>query len=183
MLNTYKHLDIPDHELISEGLYRYIKDRTDFLQSDNKFWHWADVNDVLEHNIELNKYIDSLNLAVSFISIIIVDHNVPEVPHIDESTDCRILWPVVNCHTSETRFYTADNALLTDGQLAGNTNYKYIPDIKDCVIIDKLKLTQPAVFNPGIIHSVHLSDTVVPWISIAIGFIHHDDRKTSIDAW
>jgi hypothetical protein len=183
-MNTYKFLSVPDHQKISDCMYEYIVHHTDILKRP-KFWYWLyDIPHVLEHNPDLKDYVASLKLTPAWIGVITVTETQPEILHIDGDPGVRILWPIKNCAGTQTRFYNVDESLLEIQDLDHQAKYKLVTDPGPHEIIDQFELTSPVAFNPGIVHSVHVStSTEFPRLSFAMGFDCQDDRVRSVHAW
>jgi hypothetical protein len=152
-MTLYKHLQVPQHTLISEKLYWYIKDCTQVLE-EKQFWNDLSVEDVLIAVPELKEYVDSQHLEIAQISAIYVEPNTQDNIHIDFNTDIRILWPVKNCEGSYTRFFNIDPKNVQTRRLSNGVWYKRISQKPPYTQIGEVEVISPILFNPGVAHSV-----------------------------
>ena len=174
-MKLFKLLHVPQHQLISEKLYWYIKDRTSVLEQ-GEFWNDLIVDEVLLAVPELQAYVNSHSLEVAQISAIYVEPGAQGHVHIDFNTDIRILCPVKNCEGSYTRFYDIDPKQVQVRRLPNGVWYKRISQQPPYTQLDAFELIKPVLFNPGVAHGVDTNPkSTDPRISVTIRF------TTSID--
>lgn len=182
-MNLYKEIEIDNYELIRKEIYDYIINKTSILDTD-RFWTLSNYREMLVDCPMLSQYIEKfVKLDVIYIGLVKVDNATQEVIHIDTDNTCKLLLPILNSDSAETRFYN------TPKQECKNTPlYDYGFDIftstrtKD-EMIGKIVVKQPTILNAAIAHSVHiLSNKKLPRITCSIGVNHTDDRKNFVDS-
>ena len=175
MTITYKFLDVPDHQQISNDVYKYMVRHTNFLKT-SEFWNWTDYKDLLRHVPALDAWLQSKNLNPDMIAIIQSYWNMEQEAnlnslHVDVDQALRILWPIKNCHGTTTKFYDIGSQYLKLTTLEEGTEYYEITSAGPWNVIDEFELCQPVLFNPGVAHCIFLNRKMTqPRWSMTIGF-------------
>lgn len=149
----YKFINIPEHKLISDQIYNYVKTSTDILTG-TSIWNWANSQEILNLIPKLTIALDNLHLEVERISIIKASPKSNIRMHIDYDKEPRMLWPIKNCQGSYTKFFDVDPANILKKRGVKNDIYYLILKPEIAKQIDSLELTTPVMFKPWIAHSV-----------------------------
>jgi hypothetical protein len=149
----YKFIDISNHSLISDKVYKYILTKTRILES-NVVWNWAFRWGMLEDIPELKHALEQLNLEASRIAIINSQPKSIGNIHIDYDTTPRILWPIKNCAGSYTKFYEVDRDNIIDHRGPNGDKSFHIKDTSLARHIDTVELTSPIMFKPWVAHNI-----------------------------
>lgn len=169
-MKYYKYLDI-DCSIVSPKLIKYVYDNSDLILESQKSSSWKSVNtqDVLNKVPELIEMFTPLSLTIKYLAFFITDIPYGTI-HIDHDTqsNCRINIPVLNCDSSETRFFTISEEPVKVLQKNGIPLLKLNP--LACTQVDKFELTKPVVFRNNQPHQVVSYNENQPRISCTIGF-------------
>lgn len=175
-MKTYNFLPVPDHQAISNKLHQYVVNKTNILEVTKDVGRWTDLDvdsvltDIPELSAELAKLVDH---PITLIAILAypLGSNIPV--HLDVgSYKYRILWPVLNCTGSYTKFYNQNGnnlirkfSAVTGGPYITNENRYPLLEIDSC------ELTAPVVINTQILHGVISNPTATGHrLSATFGF-------------
>jgi hypothetical protein len=166
----YQYLKIKNHEYISLLIKDYIENKTTIL--DEKLsWKYLDIDSLLstipELNIEFNKW----NLKILVAAAVYRKPYSQWGIHIDSSNFYRVLWPVMNCQGSKTKFYKLEIEKFKPGQgKDGDRNLSLIPG-NTLEFLDEFELNEPVIFNPQIPHGIFCNPKIPdPRVSLTLGF-------------
>jgi hypothetical protein len=190
MTLTHKFLDVPDYQKVSDEIYEYVINHTDFLNNDEEFFfYYMDVGKMLDHTPLLQKFLQEKSLHPTMIGIVVTHANSSSNLHADfvdtlTTTYIRMLWPVRNCHGSRTVFYNIPKEYLTIITQDNGIKYYNIPTDQNWEYLDEFELASPVVFDVIIPHEVVTSsDATDHRISCTIGFDKELLLSKSFDAW
>ena len=182
MTITHKFLDIPDHELVSNAVYDYVVNHTEILQKP-VFWNPLDLEQVLTHVPNMAQWVKSIGVKPEMMALIYIEYPAPELTHIDDGNNFRVLWPIRNCAGSHTIFYDIDQKHFCHVYGDGAWYWELTPNAPR-KIMDVVELTQPIVFNPKVPHNIVLNQKLDgPRLSLTIGFDNQDPHSLSMDVW
>ena len=183
---THKFLNIPDHQKISDEVYKYIVDHTDALSSKNYF-NDQSIHHMLSYCPLLVEFLNSRHLVPKRLATIVCANK--DTLSIHKDSDgvypyIRILWPVKNCQGSKTKIWQVPDGA---GKLASDTNgilYTEFSKDQERELIDEFELVSPVLFDASCVHSVHPNtDLEEHRISFTIGFDKELPISKSIKAW
>lgn len=169
-MKIYKFLPIDDHLPISRKVYDYIvHKRPDILEISN-FWNTLDYIEVLEKIPEIGEYCDTIfpGRKINRIAIISVNPNKNgstnrgglNTLHKDTyGSQYRILWPILNCQGTYTRFYDPNgNELIygrSDDISCPECIYTTVKIENPLIELGFYELTAPIVFDSYIMHAIY----------------------------
>ena len=167
-MKIFSYLECKDQELISRDIYNYLSVHTSILI--NKLpWSILPTLEILNYVPELNKFLLSLNLIATSISVL--QYFESRKIHVDTIIPPRINFPVRNTTgTAKTYFYECENIVHTptvneSGVPCQRMTYSSIKEL------GFFELTKPVVFNPGIPHRVIIDGKLdEPRIALTIFF-------------
>lgn len=151
-LKPYVELSCDNVSEISAGIYTFLRDHTDILNTTDYGWHFVDCKKLLATVPELLEYFKQLKLIPRHAAVTIITSNDHLGKHIDElPVIAKINIPVLNTDGWANRWYESDQ-----------------------LIAELLDMKQPVVFNSQIVHSVEkTSASVVP--RIVASFTFHNE--------
>lgn len=184
-MDIYKFLPIDDHLPISRKIYDYIiKERSDILE-DSHFWNTLDHFEVLEHVPEILEYCNTIfpNRTITRIAIISVNSSkgssmnggINTLHRDTGGSQYRILWPILNCTGSYTRFYDPNGNKVIYGRSdelsCPECIYTSVEIVNPLIELGSFELTAPIVFDSFIMHAIYPSPKVDgPRLTMTIGF-------------
>lgn len=160
MKRIFRYIDVPNHKELSSKMYSFF-----IRHVDEGDFGWRDINVSLVKNEipELIKAFDGVQKGLTLTGFVFV-YLMPKAHspiHIDYTKPIyRILWPVKNCENSETRFFECDRSAITKSSSWDYANGKAnrtamrVDDNNIGPLIETIRLTQPVVFDPTILHGV-----------------------------
>jgi len=148
----YVEFPCSDIEVISNGIYQYIRIKTEILNSNKFGWHFIDCKQLLESVPKLFNFFRQYKLIPRHAAITMITENWHLPKHVDElPVIAKINIPVLNTQGWANRWYE-------NGQL----------------VAELLDMHQPIVFNSQIEHSVEKTiATIVP--RIVASFTFHNE--------
>jgi hypothetical protein len=166
----YKFVDIENQDQIAGKLYDFVVNHTDILQV-KRAWTPVSTITLSDHVPELFNELKKFVTAPVHISAFVYRPRGYEETHIDDGKDIRLLFPVINCRGSYTKFYDLNgNTITRMVEQKGNVWWK-IGNQFPLKEIDRLELLKPAFFDPGIPHGVYTPpDLPGPRISFTCSF-------------
>jgi len=188
MRPIYKVLDVDNHQAISDQVYEYVCNNTDILKTRYPvFYTDVSIPHILQHVPLLKNFLEQRFLTPTLISIVVVTPDETPYIHVDYIDPfVRILWPVMHCEGSKTKFYDIPKEFLKlNSQPEASTNTYYdITEERDWPILDEIELIQPIVFDASFAHAVHPNPTAPGnRISFTIGFDKDLPISKSVKAW
>ena len=193
MNNIYRPLDVNNYQAIGHEVYIYAKNHSDVIQRQLFLEH--DIPHMLSHCSLLARFLNKNQLTPTVVAITVMNLYSGFPLHRDSQGKApwiRILWPIINCEGSKTKFWSVDDShsYLIPHPTIPFTGYL---DNAPCDLIDEFELSQPMVVDVQTVHSVHpdpitteahkksLLDQVR--ISFTIGFDRDLPISRSLDAW
>jgi len=150
----YQHLEIENHEVISNSIKNYIENKTNTLE-EKLPWKFLDIASLLEDVPELNTVFEIWNLQIIMAAAIYRRPYSQGGIHIDSSHFYRVVWPVINCQGSKTKFFKPDLKKFKPGSgKEGDQNLSLISGNK-LEFLGEFELISPVIFNPKIPHGVY----------------------------
>ena len=148
-MKCYAEFPCDNMEIISSGIYDYVKNKTEILTIKKFGWNFLDCSDLLKHVPELLNFFRKNKLVPRHAAITLCETNDHLPKHIDElPVIAKMNMPVLNTQGWANRWYI-DNQLVAE-----------ILDLKG-----------PIIFNSQIEHSVELTTaTVFPRIIASFTF-------------
>ena len=188
MKQTFKYLDVPNHQLVSDQVYDFIVNQTDILKPRIPvFFNDVNTMHILDHAPALKDFLRERYLDPSLISIVVVTADETPYLHVDTIDPyVRLLWPVRNCENTVTKMYDVPREFLAlDWKNNHSTNTYYdIVEQRDWPLVAEIELTRPVVLDVSVAHAVHpAKDATDHRISFTIGFDRDLPISRSIRAW
>jgi len=166
----YNYIEIENHKNISEDIKKYIIEETDVMLLK---WPWKFVNveRLLESVPQLEKIFREFDLKIITAAAIYRPPYSQGGIHIDTSEFYRVLWPVINCETSTTKFFKYEPEKFREGSgRDGDKNLTALSDV-NLEFLDEFNLSKPVIFNPKIPHGVYCDPNLnESRISLTLGF-------------
>jgi hypothetical protein len=164
----YRYLDL-DYLDCRNQLFDYIQNyRQDVLiDTQTGAWKNTDLYEVKQHCPALEQLFKPLNLDISYLAFFVTHWAVSQI-HTDVKPWPRINLPILNCDSTETRFYISSKPPVKRYQEDGVPYFYIDPD--KCQHVDQYFLTKPVVFRPSQPHCVFSNNPIFPRISCTIGF-------------
>lgn len=152
MLKSYVELPCDNVSTISAGIYKFLQDQTDILNTTKYGWHFINCKQLLASVPELLDYFKQLKLIPRHAAVTIITMNEHLPKHVDEPpVIAKINIPVINTQGWANRWY-----------------------VDDQLVDELLDMSQPCVFNSEIAHSVEkTSATAAP--RIVASFTFHNE--------
>ena len=178
-MKYYKYLDLdwkPARDKILEILKTYPNS---FFDRSNNSGAFRQANTDLFRIPEIHEMFRPLGISIQFISLYVTFSKIGVI-HKDDVPGyiSRIIFPILNCEESETKFYTVSEEPIKLEQPNG-LGYNYYDPIH-CKHVDSYFLTQPAVFHVREAHQVCIyRDLELPRISCTVQF--HQDINYLVD--
>ena len=173
-MKTYRFLSVVDHQLISSKLYEYVVNKTDILEKTKiaGSWNYLEVDPVLELIPELKTALSNIiDHEVTMIAVLSFPVNTNIPIHIDHGNfKHRVLWPVLNCAGSKTRFYHPNGNKLV--KVFSNKTTSIVPEDRYPLReVDSCELVEPMVINTRALHGVTANPTATGHrLSATFGF-------------
>lgn len=169
-MKYYKYLDL-DWEPAREKILEILNNEPDIFNPATVYTvgSWIDLTEKFYHVPEIHNMFKPLNLNISIIAFYI--SYVHSSIHIDESSSdyiSRIIFPILNCDNTETKFFEAFEDPVKRTQRNGNGFYSFNPS--KCKHVDSFFLTKPVVFRIMEPHQVCIYHKNLPRISCIIEF-------------
>jgi hypothetical protein len=188
MRPIYRVLDVANHQAISDQVYKYICNDTDILNTRYPVVFTAvSIPHILQHVPLLKNFLEQRFLTPTLISIVVVTPNEPPYIHVDHIDPfVRILWPVMYCEGSKTKFYDIPKEFwkLNSPPQATTNPYYEITEERDWPILDEIELIEPIVFDASFAHAVHTNKNAPGnRISFTMGFDRNLPISKSVKAW
>ena len=131
-MKTYVELPYDNIKTISAGIYNFLQEKTDLLNTKQFGWHFVDCKQLLDHVPELLDFFKQHKLVPRHAAVTIVSENEHLPKHIDElPVIAKINIPVLNTQGWANRWYENDQ-----------------------LVSELLDMEYPIVFNSQIEHSV-----------------------------
>jgi hypothetical protein len=129
---------------------------------------WVDLTEKFYHIPEIHNMFRPFNLDISIIAFYVSYHN--SSIHIDSAPDyiSRIIFPILNCDNTETKFFEKLEEPVKLTQPNGEIFYRLDP--LKCKHVDSFFLTQPVAFRVLEPHQVCIYHLNRPRISCIIEF-------------
>lgn len=158
-MKCYQYIEYEHHEIISKKLYEYIVNKTNILNL-RETWTTANLLEILNHVPEFDDFFIKYNIIPLKAAIIRVSPDtVDQWPHVDDTKSLRLLWPVINCQGSFTKFFKSDSSKIVTKLTGSGVNYhSFISD--SYIEIDRVEVIKPIVINPAIPHQVFLNPNI-----------------------
>lgn len=166
----YQYLEINNHAALSHALKNYIETKTDVLQQKIP-WKFLNHVSLLDSIPELEIFFMEKKLKIIMAAAVYRKPYSQGGIHIDTSKFCRVLWPIVNCKGSKTKFYKFDIDKFQPGSgIDGDRNLSLISG-STLEYLDEFELILPVIFNPKIPHGVYCNPVLnQPRVSVTFGF-------------
>ena len=167
---VYQYLNIENHQAISESIKKYLIDHTSVFE-EKLMWKFLDVNQLISHVPEIEKIFSAFDLKISIAAAVYRKPFSQGGIHIDTSEFYRVLFPVMNCQGSKTKFFEYDETKFRAGGGGdGDKNLTLIQG-QQLKFLDEFELSRPVIFNPKIPHGVYSNPVCKePRVSITFGF-------------
>lgn len=137
-LKYYVELPCENVTAISAGIYKFLQEHTDVLNTTQYGWHFIDCKKLLASVPELLEYFKQLKLVPRHAAITIITNNDHLSKHIDAPpVIAKVNIPVLNTNGWANRWYENDQLVAE------------LPDMK-----------LPIAFNSQIVHSVEKTTAV-----------------------
>jgi hypothetical protein len=166
----YQYLQIENYIEISESIKYYLKNHTSVL-TEKLLWKFLEVDPLLNAVPQLDKVFKKYDLEIVMAAVVYRQPHSQGGIHIDSSTFFRVLWPVMNCSGSKTKFFKYDSKKFIPRKgIDGDKNLSVIPGEK-LDFLDEFELNKPVIFDPSIPHGVYCNPNFEePRVSITFGF-------------
>jgi len=169
MRRIYKFLDVDQQQLISDKLYQYVTENSELFNR----WGWTTANaeSVLDFVPELEEELAKvIKSKINMITILRWEPLVNGPVHLDTGKHIhRVLWPVINCAGSYTKFYDTNGNKIRRHQ--GRESYLEPERKFPLKEIESIELLRPMVFNTKICHGAVINPKCLePRITCTIGF-------------
>lgn len=155
MSKVYKFIHLPDHELISEKVYKFVIDHTNVMETKAP-WTTVNLKHLLNDVPELDDTCVMLDLTPIEIAFVYCDAKTNLPVHVDgDHTFARLLWPIKNCQGSHTKFFEL-NSPDDVKECIAPSGYVYLElqNVDKATQIADVELLAPAIIKPWIPHGV-----------------------------
>ena len=151
-MKSYVELPCNNIKTISAGIYKFLQEKTDLLNTKEFGWHFVDCKQLLDHVPELLDFFKQYKLFPRHAAVTIVSENEHLPKHIDElPVIAKINIPVLNTQGWANRWYENDQ-----------------------LVSELIDMECPIVFNSQIEHSVEKTTaTEIP--RIVASFTFHNE--------
>jgi len=170
-MKYFKYLPDLNWRPVSKKLKWYVLEHDKTILAFDKprnMWQNADKKSLLQHVPELLEMVRPLKLTIRYLAFFVTTTVDNAIHYDDTPIDYRINLPVLNCETTETRFYTTNSSPIHKTQANGSPYYYYAPE--NCVHVDSYCLTCPVVLRVDALHQVIHDPINIPRISFTIAF-------------
>lgn len=158
-MKCYSVLPYEHQDIITNKLVEFVETQTNILSGEH-FWHFVGIKRIMDFIPEFNDFLAAHNLPRPIISAFVYAGDMQGNIHVDKGRDIRLLWPVMNCAGSKTRFFHVEEEyiqLVTDNDLV-NSPYNTITKPEPYEQLAELELLEPVVFNSGIPHGIYCNE-------------------------
>jgi hypothetical protein len=160
-------MDIPGwNDDIQAKLLAYVKAHPDWSDTEPFYTIIVDNDAMHEFMPEFKDFVKPY--TVRFFGFLVLTKDV-NVIHVDSDTsDCRFLFPILNCEVSETRYYRLLRPTNPDMQVLPDGEPFQIINPDDCEYVDKYVMTQPLIIRVREPHMIY-GCSKLPRISLLVG--------------
>ena len=168
-MKYYKYLDL-DWQPARDKIIEIINNEPGIFSFTKTFavGSWLNLTEKFYHIPEIHNMFKPLNLDISIIAFYVSYSN--SSIHTDGAPDyiSRIIFPILNCDNTETKFFEKLEEPVKRIQANGEVFYSFNP--LKCKQVDSFFLTQPVVFRIMEPHQVCIYHKNLPRISCIIEF-------------
>lgn len=176
MNKPFKIFDCANYELVSSKLCNFIYSKN--VLDEGVLVINVNYVDILVAVPELRDVLEHYGLVPFTSTLFYVDSRTTTdnsmAMHVDGDKNVVLLWPVLNCKNTFTRFYDVPSERLTRVDVVDDgIRYCYVPETGDYNLIGELELVKPAIIDTGVAHEVFVPhNNPLPRITIAFRFLN-----------
>lgn len=175
-MKPYLKLDYEYTEAISSGIYNFVKNKTEILERDLRYWQFLDTQALLSHVPELTKYFSKNRLLVRDAAITVLYEDLKL--HVDPlPVLAKINFPVLNTQGWVNRWYNIPFDSLQDCEIVetsfGHHTEKVITMLPELLTLagEIFDMSEPMVFHSRLPHEViKLTPATLPRIIASFTF-------------
>ena len=163
-MQYYKFLDLEFEHVSAKLKNFYLKNESMF----KTFWTHISMTNLMKECPELQEMFNPLGITIKTVAFVKTTKPISEIHRDYTIYSTRINLPILNCDLTETKFYTTtkepEKLLLPNG-----ITYLSFKE-EDCLQVDSLCLSKPALIRIQELHQVCSYNPKLPRVSCTIGF-------------
>jgi hypothetical protein len=178
-VKPYKELECETLQDISDGIYKFVTEKTDLLQTNAYGWNFLDHKDLFKSVPQLIDFFRSLKLLPNSASVVILTETQQLALHVDElPVVAKINFPVRNTTGWVNRWYSVSEEDFEKCTKQKNQFGKEIevlssiPASSFSLLAEIKDLNKPIVFNSRIPHEVARVNGDSPRIIASFTFVN-----------